>query len=52
MKLKVDFLGNLYYAVTKKTVPSAFDKPVLAEAVARLISNGEDTGIEVAYELA
>ena len=48
MKLKVDFLGALYYAGTKKTVPSTFDKPALAEAVAKLIGNGEVSGIEVA----
>ena len=49
MKLKVGFLGALYYAVIKKTAPSAFDKPALADAVARLISNGEVPGIKVTF---
>ena len=48
MKLKADFLGTLYYAGTKKTVPGAFNEPALAEAVARLIGNCEVPGIEVA----
>ena len=47
MKLKVNFLGSLDYAGTKKTVSSASGNPALAEAVARLIDNGEVPVIEV-----
>ena len=49
MKLKVDFIGDLYYAGTNKNLPSSFYKPALAEAVARLIENGEVPGIEAAF---
>ena len=47
MKLKLVFLGTLYYARTKKILPSAFEKPALAECVARLIGNGKVPVIEV-----
>ena len=47
MNLKVDFLGPLYYAVTKNTVLNAFGNPALAETVATLIGNDKVPGIEV-----
>ena len=52
MKLKVEFLGSLYYSVTNNNVTSAFDKPALSEAVIRLIENGKVPGIYVASVLA
>ena len=49
MNLKVDLLGPLYYAVTKKTVPSAFGNLAFAGTVSTLIGNGKVPGIEVTY---
>ena len=52
MKLKLEILWTLYYSGTKNTVPNAYDKPTSAEAVARLIGNGEGPSIDVTSAFA
>ena len=52
MKLKLDILWTLYYSGTKNTVPNVYDKPTSAEAVARLIGNGEGPSIDVTSAFA
>ena len=47
MKLKLYFLGPIYYAGTKKTLTIVFNRHALSEAITRLIGNGKTTSIEV-----